>query len=126
MTDFDKKLAEALEWAAPRVVMNDWQKSGEDQHFAILKQAAQQLQALSPALKEFREARERATQGEWTVTHNSWEVSTIYCDGDSVCELHINPDVGEETQDAFETITENNADFIVLAAAFASKLGEQE
>ena len=36
------------------------------------------------------------TPGRLTVTHNSWETSTIYCDGKEVARVHINSESHED------------------------------
>lgn len=49
------------------------------------------------------------TQGRLRVTHNSWEVSTLHCDGIAVARVHIDSDVDERTQQHLESVKEANA-----------------
>lgn len=52
----------------------------------------------------------------WTVTHNSWEVSTVYdAKGDVVAEIPIDGNVDEDTQDALEAIKDARAHLIAAA-----------
>lgn len=49
------------------------------------------------------------TQGRLRVTHNSWEVSTLHCDGSPVARVLIESDVDEHTQQHLESVKEANA-----------------
>lgn len=50
------------------------------------------------------------TPGSWTVTHNSWEVSTVYGPGgETVAVCPINSVVTEDTQFEHEAVKEANA-----------------
>jgi len=63
------------------------------------------------------------TPGPFTLTHNSWEVSTIYdSNSDTVAEVRINPWVDEETQDKYERIKECNARAIAEVPAMVQAL----
>lgn len=56
------------------------------------------------------------TPGPWTVTDNSWEVSTVYGpDGETIAECPINSIVTEDNQHELEPIKEANARLIVKA-----------
>ena len=56
------------------------------------------------------------TKEPWTVTDNNWDVSTIYdCDGEPVCECHIDGNADEDTQDQYEREKEDRARRIVAA-----------
>ena len=70
-------------------------------------------------------------EARWTVTHNSWETSTVYdAKGEIVCECPISNDVTEETQEHYEAINEAKAEAIValpeLIKAVTSFIGEIE
>lgn len=52
----------------------------------------------------------------WTVTDNSWEVSSVYdVNGDLVAQVRISDEVDEDTQDQFEAIKEAKARLIAAA-----------
>jgi hypothetical protein len=56
------------------------------------------------------------TPGAWTVTDNSWEISTVYGPaGQVIAECPIDSTVLEETQDEFEAVKEANARLIAAA-----------
>ena len=69
-----------------------------------------------PMTKTLLELAREATPGPWTVTDNSWEVSTIYgSDRKAIAECHIDPEVTEYNQATLEKITTANAAFIAAA-----------
>lgn len=56
------------------------------------------------------------TKGPWTVTHNSWDRSTVYdADGDGLCEVQISWEADEDTQNYYEAIKDANACLIATA-----------
>ena len=62
------------------------------------------------------EAKIEHTPGPWSVTDNSWEMSSVYGPGDElVAECPISSEVDEDTQDDFETVKEANARLIGAA-----------
>lgn len=48
----------------------------------------------------------------WNVTHNSWEESTIYRDGEPYATVYIDPDVDEDSQARLEAQKEARAERI--------------
>ena len=63
------------------------------------------------------------TKGPWSVTHNSWDRSTVYdADGCELCEVPISWEADEETQDHFEAIKETNARLISCAPELVEAL----
>lgn len=67
----------------------------------------------------------KATPRPWTLTHNSWETTSLYgADGDSLGHIRINSDVTEDTQDRWETEKEANAELIVTAVNNFNKMKE--
>lgn len=60
------------------------------------------------------------TRGRLSLTHNSWEVSSVYApNGDLIAECHIDPSVTEETQDALEPVKEANARLLAASKRLA-------
>lgn len=55
------------------------------------------------------------TLGPWTVTHNSWDTSTVYSVEGEVARVHIDSEADEDTQDKWEQIKEGNATLIAAA-----------
>lgn len=49
------------------------------------------------------------TPGRLAVTHNSWEVSTLHCEGGEVAQVRIDSTVDEDTQQYLESVKEDNA-----------------
>lgn len=49
------------------------------------------------------------TPGRLAVTHNSWEVSTLHCEGGEVAQVRIDGAVDEDTQQYLESVKEDNA-----------------
>lgn len=63
------------------------------------------------------------TPGPWTVTDNSWEVSTVYGpDGETIAQCPINSIVTEDNQHELEPIKEANALLIVAAPVMLATL----
>lgn len=61
----------------------------------------------------------------WTVTHNSWEMSTVYGPyGEIVAECPIDACVTEENQHEFEPIKEGNARLIAGVLPMAAAVME--
>jgi hypothetical protein len=55
------------------------------------------------------------TPTPFRVVAHSWEETGIYAGDERIAVCQINSGVSEETQDEYETIMDNNADFIVRA-----------
>lgn len=55
------------------------------------------------------------TLGPWTVTHNSWDTSTVYSVEGEVAHVYIDSEADEDTQDKLEQIKEGNATLIAAA-----------
>lgn len=104
MTPSHQALAEALEWAGPRVVMNDWEKSTQDQHFAVLKEAARAYAELLPRLEELRVAREKSDETYYAAFLKNGDYKS------------------PEYRDHYEADTQ----YRLLLNAFAQSLGEKK